>query len=164
MQMHLSRFLREKWHLPVCMTHVKKAKVTAVFKMHQFSTALYHTWVRQTCFCLFVTEATRLCVKTGSEQGSYANPLCQITAVTAESFAAPVLDVFLTPLHGLKSQHVMRDTALEFGPPSGTGKLIPLLLDAGTSSCTRLPPPTDGIFPHLAHSHTCVTAQVWPMS
>ena len=60
----------------------------------------------------------------------------------------------------LKSQHVMRDTALEFGPPSGTGKLIPLLLDAGTSSCTRLPPPTDGIFPHLAHSHTCVTAQV----
>ena len=60
----------------------------------------------------------------------------------------------------LKSQHVMRDTALELGPPSGTGKLIPLLLDAGTSSCTRLPPPTDGIFPHLAHSHTCFTAQV----
>ena len=60
----------------------------------------------------------------------------------------------------LKSQHVMRDTALEFGPPSGTGKLIPLLLDAGTSSCTRLPLPTDGIFPHLAHSHTCFTAQV----
>ena len=55
----------------------------------------------------------------------------------------------------LKSQHVMRDTALEFGPPSGTGKLIPLLLDAGTSSCTRLPPPTDGIFPHLTHGHTC---------
>ena len=53
----------------------------------------------------------------------------------------------------------MQDTALEFGPPSGTGKLIPLLLDAGTSSCTRLPPPTDGIFPHLAHSHACVTAQ-----
>ena len=47
----------------------------------------------------------------------------------------------------LKSQHVMRDTALEFGLPSGTGKLIQLLLDAGTSSCTRLPPPTDGIFP-----------------
>ena len=93
--------------------------------------------------CLFVTEATRLWVKTGSEQRSYANPLCQITAVTAESFAVPVLDVFLTPLHGLKSQHVMRDTALEFGPPSGTG----LLLDAGISSCTRLPPPTDGIFP-----------------
>ena len=63
-----------------------------------------------------------------------------------------------------KSQHVMRDTALEFGLPSGTGKLIPLLLDAGTSSCTRLPPPTDGIFPHLTDSHTCVTAQVWPMS
>ena len=75
-------------------------------------------------------------------------------------YGRPVLDVSLTPLHGLKSQHVMRDTALEFGPPSGTGKLIPLLLDAGTSSCTRLPPPTDGIFPHLAHSHTCVTAQV----
>ena len=56
--------------------------------------------------------------------------------------------------------YTARDTALEFGPPSGTGKLIPLLLDAGTSSCTRLPPPTDGIFPHLAHSHTCVTAQV----
>ena len=87
----------------------------------------------------------------GSKQGSYANLLCQITAVTAELFAAPVLDVFLTPLHGLKSQHVMRDTALEFGPPSGTGKLIPLLLDTGTSSCTRLPPTTDGILPHLAH-------------
>ena len=70
-----------------------------------------------------------------------------ITAVTAESFTALVLDVFLTPLHGLKNQHVMRDTALDFGPPSGTGKLIPLLLDAGTSRCTRLPPPTDGIFP-----------------
>ena len=99
-----------------------------------------------------------------SQYGLRTRKLCQspmpITAVTAESFAAPVLDVFLTPLHGLKSQHVMRDTALEFGPPSGTGKLIPLLLDAGTSSCTRLPPPTDGIFPHLAHSHTCVTAQV----
>ena len=45
----------------------------------------------------------------------------------------PVLDVFLTPLNGLKSQHVMRDTALEFGPPSGNGKLIPLLLDASPS-------------------------------
>ena len=112
--------------------------------------------------CLFVTEVTRLWVKTGSERGSYANPLCQITAVTAESFAAPVLDVFLTPLHGLKSQHVMRDTALELGPPSGTGKLIPLLLDAGTSSCTRLPPRTDGIFPHLTNGHTSFTAQVWP--
>ena len=109
---------------------------------------------------MFVREATHMSVKTGSERGSYANPLCQITAVTAESFAVPVLDVFLTPLHGLKSQHVMRDTALEFGPLSGTGKLIPLLLDAGTSRCTRLPSPTDGIFPHLAHSHTCVTAQV----
>ena len=90
--------------------------------------------------------------------------LCQspmpITAVTAESFTALVLDVFLTPLHGLKNQHVMRDTALEFGLPSGTGKLIPLLLDEGTSSCTRLPPLTDGIFQHHAHSHTCVTAQV----
>ena len=92
------------------------------------------------------------------QQGSYANPLCQITAVTTESFAAPVLDVFLTPLHGLKSQHVMQDMSLEFGLPSSTGKLIPLLLDAGTSSCTRLPPLTDGIFPHLAHSHTCFTA------
>ena len=88
--------------------------------------------------CLFVTEATHLSVKTGSEQGSYANPLCQVTALTAESFAAPVLDVFLTPLHGLKSQHVMRDTALEFGLPSGTGKLMPQLLDAGTSSCPKL--------------------------
>ena len=60
----------------------------------------------------------------------------------------------------LKSQHVMRDTALELGPPSGTGKLIPLLLDAGTSRCTRLPPPTDGIFQHLTHGHTSFTAQV----
>ena len=60
----------------------------------------------------------------------------------------------------LKSQHVMRDMALEFGPPSGNGKLIPLLLDAGTSRCTRLPPPTDGIFPHLTHGHTSFTAQV----
>ena len=57
----------------------------------------------------------------------------------------------------LKSQHVMRDTALELGPPSGTGKLIPLLLDAGTSRCTRLPPPADGIFPHLTHGHTSFT-------
>ena len=81
------------------------------------------------------------------QDGLRTRKLCQfpmpITAVTAESFTAPVLDVYLTPLHGLKSQHVMQDTALEFGPSSGTGKLIPLLLDAGTSSCTRLPPPTD---------------------
>ena len=70
----------------------------------------------------------------------------QVTAITVESFAVPVLDVFLIHLQGLKSQHVMQDTALEFCLPSGTGKLIPLLLDAGTSSCTRLPPPTDGIF------------------
>ena len=74
------------------------------------------------------------------------------TAVTAESFAAPVLDVFLTPCHGLKSQHVMGDSALEFGPPSGTGKLIPLLLDMGTSRCTRSPQKADGIFPHLTHA------------
>ena len=60
----------------------------------------------------------------------------------------------------LKSQHVMRDTALELGPPSGTGKLIPLLLDAGTSRCTRLPPLTDGIFSHLPHGHTYFTEQV----
>ena len=52
------------------------------------------------------------------------------------------------------------DMALELGPPSGTGKLIPLLLDAGTSRCTRLPLPTDGIFPHLTHGHTSFTAQV----
>ena len=96
----------------------------------------------------------------GSEQGSYANPLCQVTAVTAESFGAPVLDVSLIPLHGLKSQHVMRDTALEFGLLSGTGKLIPLLLDACTYRSSRLPPPTDGIFQHLAHDHTSFTTQV----
>ena len=87
---------------------------------------------------MFVTEAARMSVKTGSKQGSYANSLCQVTAVTAESFAVPVLDVFLTPLHGLKSQHVMRDTALEFGPPSSTGKLISSLLDASTFRCTRI--------------------------
>ena len=45
----------------------------------------------------------------------------------------------------LKSQHVMRDTALEFGPPSGTGKLIPLLLKAGSSSCTMLTSRPQGI-------------------
>ena len=112
-------------------------------------------------FFFVCNRGTQFSVKTCSEQESYANPLCQITAVTAESFAAPVLDVFLTPLHGLKSQHVMRDTALEFGPPSGTGKLIPLLLDAGISSCTRFPPSTDGIFPHLTHGHTCFTAHVY---
>ena len=44
----------------------------------------------------------------------------------------------------------MQDTALELGPPSGTGKLIPLLLDVGTSRCTRSPQQADGIFttPH----------------
>ena len=60
-----------------------------------------------------------------------------------------VLDVSLIPLQGLKSQHVMRDPALESGPPSGTGKLIPLLLDTGTSRCTRNPQQADGNFPHL---------------
>ena len=42
--------------------------------------------------------------------------------------------------------YTARDTALEFGPPSGTGKLIPLLLDAGTSRCTRFPPPSSYIW------------------
>ena len=60
--------------------------------------------------------------------------------------------------------YTARDTVLNFGPPSGTGKLIPLLLDAGTSSCTRFPLPTDWIFPQLAHGHRCFTIQVWPMS
>ena len=36
-------------------------------------------------------------VKTGSEQGSYANPQYQVTAVAVECFMVPVLDVFLTP-------------------------------------------------------------------
>ena len=39
-----------------------------------------------------------------SQDGLRTRKLCQSpmpdTAVTAESFAAPVLDVFLTPLHG----------------------------------------------------------------
>ena len=34
--------------------------------------------------------------------------------------------------------YVVGDMALEFGPPSGTGKLIPLLLDTSTSSCRAL--------------------------
>ena len=45
--------------------------------------------------------------------------------------------------------------ALEFGPPSGTGKLIPLLLDAGTSSCTRLPRQQMG-FSHTSYTATHV--------
>merc|ERR1712050_664096 len=57
------------------------------------------------------------------------------------------------PLHGMKSQHVMRDTALEFGPPSGTGKLIPLLLDAGTSTpANRWDFPTPCTQPHMCYS------------
>ena len=43
--------------------------------------------------------------------------------------------------------------ALEFGLPSGTGKLIPLLLDVGTSSCTSCPQKVDCIFPHLTQGH-----------
>jgi len=39
-------------------------------------------------------------------------------------------------------------------------KVIPLLLDAGTSSFTRIPQQADGIFPHLTHGHTGFTAQV----
>ena len=103
------------------------------------------------CF-LFVTEATHWCVKTGSEQGSYANPLYQITAVTAESFGVPVVG------------YTARDMELELGLPSGAGKLILLLLNVGTSKCTRTPTQADGSFPYLTHGHTSFTAQVWPMS
>ena len=111
--------------------------------------------------CLFVTEATVNC-----QDGLRTRKLCQspmpdhccnsriIRGASPRCFLYTITRLLL------RSQHVMRDTALEFGPPSGTGKLIPLLLDAGTSRCTRLPPPTDGIFPHLAHGHTSFTAQV----
>ena len=51
-----------------------------------------------------------------------------------------------------------RDMALELGLPSGTGELIPLLLDSGTSRCTRSPQQADGIFPHLTHGQTSFTA------
>ena len=102
--------------------------------------------------CFVCNRSDTLECQEGSKRGSHASPLCHITSVTAELFMVPVLDVFLTPLHVLKSQHVMRDTALEFGPPSGTGKLIQLLLDAGTSRCTRLPPPTDEILRTLGLS------------
>ena len=60
----------------------------------------------------------------------------------------------------LKSQHVMRDTALELGPPSSTGKLIPLRLVKDTSRCTRSPCKQMEFFPQLAHGHTNFTAQV----
>ena len=97
---------------------------------------------------------------------------------------APVLKLFQSPLpghccnsgifHGASSRcfpyttvcqltqsvvgYTARDTVLELGPPSGTGKLIPLLLDAGTSRCTRIPQQADGVFPHLTHGHTSFTA------
>ena len=56
--------------------------------------------------------------------------------------------------------YVVWDMALELGLPSGTGKLIQLLLDTGTSNCTRFPLPTDGIFPHLTHDNTGVTNEL----
>ena len=53
--------------------------------------------------------------------------------------------------------YTARDMALEFGPPSGTGKLIPLLLDAGTSSCTSCLPASRWNFPTATQvlQHRC---------
>ena len=36
-----------------------------------------------------------------------------------------------------------------------TRKQIPLLLNVGTSRCTRTPTQADGICTHLSHGHTC---------
>ena len=104
-------------------------------------------------------------VLTSAQCWSYVNPLYQVTAVTAESFmvTSPICFPYTITWLLLKSQHVMRDSALELGPPSSTGKLIPLLHDACPSRCTRLPSPTDGIFPHLIHGHTSFTARMVPM-
>ena len=100
-------------------------------------------------------------VKMGSKFEARSIVICQITVVTVEFQAAsPRCFPYTTacqltqPVVG----YTARDTALEFGPPSGTGKLIPLLLDAGTSRCTRSPQQADGIFPHLTHGHTSFTA------
>ena len=57
--------------------------------------------------------------------------------------------------------YVVWDTVLKLGPPSSTGKLIPLLLNTGTSRCTRSPRQADGIFPHLKPSLNSVLPVAW---
>ena len=56
--------------------------------------------------------------------------------------------------------YTVQDKVLELGLPSGTGKLIPLLLDVGTSKCTKSLQQVDGIFPHLTNGKTSFTAIV----
>ena len=56
--------------------------------------------------------------------------------------------------------YTAQDTALEFGPPSSTGKLIPLLLEGALLAALVVPQQADGIFPHLTHGHTCFTARI----
>ena len=107
-----------------------------------------------------------------------------LTEVTMKCRPAPVLKLCQSPLpghccnsgifHGASPRcfpyttvcqltqpvvgYTARDTALELGPPSGTRKLIPLLLDAGTSRCTRSFQQADGITLRLivVQCHVCV--------
>ena len=119
---------------------------------------------KRCCCCCCLTDATLLQCQDGLRtrklcQSPIAGHCCNsgmFHAASPRCFPYTTACQLTQPVVG----YTAWDTALEFGPPSGTGKLIPLLRDAGTSSCNRLPQPTDGIFPHLAHSHTCVTAQV----
>ena len=50
-------------------------------------------------FCLFVTDATQLLSQDLLRTRKLCQSPIQVTAVTAESFMLPVLDVFLTPQH-----------------------------------------------------------------
>ena len=50
-------------------------------------------------FCLFVTDATQLLCQDQLQTRELCQSPMQVTAVTAESFMLPVLDVFLTPQH-----------------------------------------------------------------
>ena len=84
----------------------------------QSDTGLYKKWCFLLKMCLLVQAPTGLKFRAASPTCFPYTTACQLTQ----------------PVVG----YTVRDMALELGLQSGTGKLIPLLLDAGTSRCTRI--------------------------
>ena len=78
----------------------------------------------------------------GSRFEARSFAICQITAVTTK-FQATSHRYFPHTTTCQLDQPVVgnaaRDTVLELSPPRGTGKPISLVLDAGTSRCSRNP-------------------------
>ena len=114
---------------------LQKRKKMAVKTIYNFA---------DTCCCCCLTDATLLQCQDGLRtrklcQSRIADHCCNSGIFQA---ASPRCFPYTTACQLTQTVvgYTAQDTALELGAPSGTGKLILLLLDGGTSRCTRFPP------------------------